>query len=105
MNKNIEEFLKTNPPKYKLREYEDEIFYLIKKGKAFVCDMSAEDMSKGRGTPQIPGEESPWRNRSVEENLDLLARMRKGEFQNGERVLRAKIDMASPNMHMRDPVM
>ncbi len=79
--------------------------YLIKKGKAFVCDMSAEDMSKGRGTPQIPGVESPWRNRTVEENLDLLDRMRKGEFQNGDRVLRAKIDMASPNMHMRDPVM
>ncbi|MFN2395628.1 MAG: glutamine--tRNA ligase/YqeY domain fusion protein [Bacteroidales bacterium] len=79
--------------------------YLIKNEKAFVCDMSAEEMSKGRGTPQVPGMESPWRNRSVEENLDLLDRMRKGEFQNGERVLRAKIDMASPNMHMRDPVM
>ena len=86
----------------KLYEY---AVYLIKKGKAFVCDMSAEDMSKGRGTPQIPGVQSPWRNRTVEENLDLLHRMRKGEFQNGERVLRAKIDMASPNMHMRDPVM
>lgn len=79
--------------------------YLLKKGKAFVCEMSAEEMSKGRGTPQIPGVESPWRNRSVEENLDLLERMRKGEFKNGEKVLRAKIDMASPNMHMRDPVM
>ncbi len=79
--------------------------YLIKNGKAFVCDMSAEEMSKGRGTPQVPGVESPWRNRSKEENLDMLDRMRKGEFQNGERVLRAKIDMASPNMHMRDPVM
>jgi glutaminyl-tRNA synthetase len=86
----------------KLYEY---AVYLIKKEKAFVCDMSAEDMSKGRGTPQIPGVESPWRNRTVEENLDLLDRMRKGEFQNGERVLRAKIDMGSPNMHMRDPVM
>ncbi len=79
--------------------------YLIKKGKAFVCDMTAEEMSKGRGTPQMPGVESPWRNRSVEENLDLLDRMRKGEFKEGERVLRAKIDMASPNMWMRDPVM
>lgn len=79
--------------------------YLVKKGKAFVCEMSAEEMSKGRGTPQVPGVESPWRNRSVEENLDLLERMRKGEFRNGEKVLRAKIDMASPNMHMRDPVM
>jgi glutaminyl-tRNA synthetase len=79
--------------------------YLIKKGKAFVCDMSAEEISKGRGTPQIPGLESPWRNRSVEENLELLERMRKGEFREGEKVLRAKIDMSSPNMHMRDPVM
>lgn len=79
--------------------------YIVKKGKAFVCEMSAEEMSKGRGTPQIPGVKSPWRNRSVEENLDLLERMRKGEFKNGEIVLRAKIDMASPNMHMRDPVM
>jgi glutaminyl-tRNA synthetase len=79
--------------------------YLIKKGKAFVCDMSAEEISKGRGTPQIPGLESPWRNRSVEENLELLDRMRKGEFREGEKVLRAKIDMSSPNMHMRDPVM
>ncbi|TVQ87045.1 MAG: glutamine--tRNA ligase/YqeY domain fusion protein [Bacteroidetes bacterium] len=79
--------------------------YLIKKGKAFVCQMTAEEISKGRGTPQIPGVESPWRNRSVEENLDLLHRMRKGEFKDGQMVLRAKIDMASPNMHMRDPVM
>ena len=79
--------------------------YLIKKGKAFVCQMSAEEISKGRGTPQIPGVQSPWRDRSVEENLDLLDRMRKGEFKEGEMVLRAKIDMASPNMHMRDPVM
>ncbi|TVQ16258.1 MAG: glutamine--tRNA ligase/YqeY domain fusion protein [Bacteroidetes bacterium] len=79
--------------------------YLIQKGKAFVCDMTAEEMSKGRGTPQIPGIESPWRNRSAEENLDLFKRMRKGEFKEGEKVLRAKIDMTSPNMHMRDPVM
>lgn len=78
---------------------------LIKKGKAFVCEMSAEEMSKGRGTPQQPGVESPWRNRSVEENLELFERMRKGEFRDGEKVLRAKINMASPNMHMRDPVM
>lgn len=79
--------------------------YLIKKGNAFVCDMSAEEMSKGRGTPQVPGVESPWRNRSAEENLDLFKRMREGEFKDGEKVLRAKINMASPNMHMRDPVM
>ncbi len=86
----------------KLYEY---AVYLIKKGKAFVCDMTAQEMSNGRGTPQNPGKESPWRNRSVEENLELFKRMRNGEFKDGERVLRAKIDMASPNMHMRDPVM
>ncbi|MFW6351036.1 MAG: glutamine--tRNA ligase/YqeY domain fusion protein [Bacteroidota bacterium] len=90
-------------------DYFDQLYeyavYLIRKGKAFVCDMSAEEMSEGRGTPQIPGVESPWRNRSVEENLDLLERMKNGEFANGKRVLRAKIDMSSPNMHMRDPVM
>ena len=79
--------------------------YLIRKGKAFVCDMTVEEMAAGRGTPTIPGKESPWRNRSPEENLDLFARMRKGEFTDGTKVLRAKIDMSSPNMHMRDPVM
>jgi glutaminyl-tRNA synthetase len=78
---------------------------LIKKGKAFVCEMTAEEMSTHRGTPAIPGKESPWRNRSVEENLDIFERMRNGEFPDGSKVLRAKIDMASPNMHMRDPVM
>ncbi len=79
--------------------------HLIKKGKAYVCEMTAEEISANRGTPAIPGKESPWRNRGVEENLDLLDRMRKGEFPDGSHVLRAKIDMASPNMHMRDPVM
>lgn len=78
---------------------------LIKKGKAFVCDMPAEEISATRGTPTRPGKESPYRNRSVEENLDLFARMRAGEFPDGTRVLRAKIDMASPNMHMRDPIL
>ncbi len=78
---------------------------LIKKGKAYVCDMTQEEMSAARGTPTKPGTESPFRNRSVEENLDLLERMKNGEFQNGEKSLRAKIDMASPNMHMRDPVL
>ncbi len=77
---------------------------LIRKGKAFVCDMSAEEISETRGTPTRPGKESPFRNRSVDENLDLFARMRAGEFPDGARVLRAKIDMASPNMHMRDPI-
>lgn len=78
---------------------------LIKKGKAFVCDLSAEEMNKTRGTLTEPGTNSPFRDRSVEESLDLFARMREGEFKDGERTLRAKIDMASPNMNLRDPVM
>jgi len=78
---------------------------LIKKGKAYVCDLSPEELSRMRGTPTEPGIESPYRNRSVEENLDLFKRMRAGEFPNGSRTLRAKIDMSSPNMNMRDPVM
>ena len=77
---------------------------LIKRGKAYVCDLSAEEISKSRGTLTEPGTESPYRNRSVEENLDLFSRMTAGEFPDGARVLRAKIDMASPNMNMRDPV-
>ena len=87
------------------RQLYDFAVYIIKKGKAYVCEMSAEEISANRGTPSIPGKESPWRNRSVEESLDLFGRMRKGEFPEGSHVLRAKIDMASPNMHMRDPVM
>ncbi len=78
---------------------------LIKAGKAYVDDLSAEEISAYRGAPGVPGKESPYRNRSVEENLDLFERMRKGEFPDGSRVLRAKIDMASPNLNMRDPVM
>ncbi|MBG9796233.1 glutamine--tRNA ligase/YqeY domain fusion protein [Brevibacillus laterosporus] len=78
---------------------------LIKKGKAFVCDLSAEQMREYRGTLTQPGKESPYRNRSIDENLDLFERMRKGEFADGEKVLRAKIDMTSPNMNMRDPVL
>ncbi|MDQ6422230.1 glutamine--tRNA ligase/YqeY domain fusion protein [Paenibacillus sp. LHD-117] len=78
---------------------------LIKKGKAYVCDLTAEEMRETRGTLTEPGKESPYRSRSVEENLDLFARMRAGEFKDGERVLRAKIDMASPNITMRDPVL
>lgn len=77
---------------------------LIREGKAFVCDLTAEEMREYRGTLTEPGKESPYRNRSVEENLDLFERMKNGEFPNGSRVLRAKIDMASPNMNMRDPV-
>ncbi len=77
---------------------------LIRDGKAFVCDLSFEEMAEYRGTLTEPGKESPYRNRSVEENLDLFERMKNGEFQNGEHTLRAKIDMSSPNMNMRDPV-
>jgi glutaminyl-tRNA synthetase len=76
---------------------------LIKKGKAYVCSLGPEEIRKYRGTLQESGKDSPYRNRSVEENLDLFERMRKGEFQEGVHVLRAKIDMTSPNMNMRDP--
>jgi glutaminyl-tRNA synthetase len=100
-------------------DWEDRLFYasdyfeelynyaviLIKKGKAFVCDMTADEISETRGTPTRPGEESPYRNRIIEENLDLFARMRAGEFPDGAKVLRAKIGMDSPNMHMRDPIL
>lgn len=78
---------------------------LIKKGKAFVCDLNSDEIRATRGTLTEPGKESPYRNRSVEENLDLFERMRKGEFPNGSKTLRAKIDMASPNFNMRDPIM
>ena len=78
---------------------------LIKDGNAYVDDSSLEDIRRMRGIPTEPGEESPYRNRTVKENLDLFERMKNGEFPEGSRVLRAKIDMASPNMHMRDPVM
>ena len=78
---------------------------LIKAGKAYVCDLSAEQVRQYRGTLTEPGKESPYRNRPVEENLDLFGRMRAGEFPDGARTLRSKIDMASPNLNMRDPVM
>ncbi|RJP64680.1 MAG: glutamine--tRNA ligase/YqeY domain fusion protein, partial [Ignavibacteriales bacterium] len=78
---------------------------LIKKGKAYVCDLSADEIRESRGTLSEPGKESPFRNRTVEENLDLFERMRKGEFDNGTKTLRAKIDMASPNFNLRDPIM
>jgi glutaminyl-tRNA synthetase len=78
---------------------------LIRKGKAFVCDMTAEEMSKSRGGLTSSGTDSPWRNRSIEESLDLFARMKAGEFPDGARTLRAKIDMSSPNINLRDPVM
>ena len=100
-------------------DWEDRLFYasdyfeqmyhyavqLIKDGKAYVDDLSGDDTREYRGTLTKPGKESPYRNRSMEENLNLFERMRAGEFENGRRVLRAKIDMASPNLNMRDPVM
>lgn len=78
---------------------------LIKKGLAYVCELNAEEIAAQKGTPTTPGKESPYRNRSVEENLDQFRRMKAGEFKEGEKILRAKIDMASPNMHMRDPIL
>ena len=78
---------------------------MIKEGKAYVDEQSSEEIARQKGTPTQPGIESPYRNRSVEENLDLFERMNKGEFEEGRYVLRAKIDMASPNMHFRDPIM
>jgi glutaminyl-tRNA synthetase len=78
---------------------------LVKKGKAYVCDLSAAEIRQTRGTLTKPGTESPYRNRSIAESLDLFERMRRGEFPNGAKTLRAKIDMASPNLNMRDPVM
>ena len=78
---------------------------LIKAGKAYVCDLSADEIREYRGTLTEPGRESPFRNRSVEENLDLFERMKQGEFPDGSRTLRAKIDMSSPNLNLRDPVM
>jgi len=90
-------------------DYFDQLYLwaeqLIQDGLAYVDDQTQEEISKGRGVPTAPGVESPYRNRSVEENLDLFRRMKAGEFPDGSRVLRAKIDMASPNMHFRDPIM
>jgi glutaminyl-tRNA synthetase len=93
---------------YYASDYFDQLFgfavKLIQEGKAYIDDQNAETISCQKGTPTRPGTESPFRNRTVEENLDLFMRMKAGEFNEGERVLRAKIDMSSPNMHMRDPI-
>jgi glutaminyl-tRNA synthetase len=86
------------------QEMYDCAILLIKKGKAFVCDLTAEEIREYRGDFKTPGKESPYRNRSVEENLKLFEEMKEGKCQDGEKVLRAKIDMASPNINMRDPV-
>jgi glutaminyl-tRNA synthetase len=94
---------------YFASDYFDQLYEyaikLIKKGKAYVDSLNADEIRQTRGTPTEPGKESPHRNRSVEENLDLFERMKNGEFKEGEYVLRAKIDMASPNLNMRDPVL
>lgn len=86
------------------QEMYDRAVTLIKKGKAFVCDLTAEEIREYRGDFKTPGKESPYRNRSVEENLTLFKEMKEGKYKDGEKVLRAKIDMASPNINMRDPV-
>ncbi|MDD4183486.1 MAG: glutamine--tRNA ligase/YqeY domain fusion protein [Candidatus Omnitrophica bacterium] len=100
-------------------DYENRLFYasdyfeqmyeyaalLIKKGKAYVCDLNADQIRTSRGTLTAPGKDSPYRNRSTDENLDLFMRMRKGEFPDGAKTLRAKIDMANPNLNLRDPIM
>lgn len=94
---------------YYASDYFDQMYDLavkmIKKGKAFVCDLSAEEVSATRGTPSLPSQPSPYRNRSIEENLDLFARMKAGEFPDGSKTLRAKVSLDSPNMQMRDPAM
>ncbi len=93
---------------YYASDYFDQMYEcavkLIKKGKAYVCDLNADEIREYRGTLTEPGKESPYRNRSVEENLDLFERMKNDEFQDGEKVLRARIDMSSPNINMRDPI-
>ena len=93
---------------YFASDYFDEMYnravLLIKKGKAYVCDLTSDEMREYRGSLTEPGKESPYRNRSVEENLELFEKMKNGEFKDGEKVLRAKIDMSSPNINFRDPV-
>lgn len=97
------------PPVYFASDYFDKMFEcavkLIKKGKAYVCDLTPDQIREYRGTLTEPGKNSPYRERSIEENLDLFMRMKNGEYKDGERVLRAKIDMSSPNMNMRDPIL
>ena len=93
---------------YYASDYFDQLYEfaikLINKGLAYVDDSTSEEIAKMKGTPTEPGVESPYRTRAIEENLDLFQRMRAGEFPDGTRVLRAKVDMSSPNMHMRDPI-
>jgi len=99
----------TNVEPFYASDYFDQIYEyavaLVKKGKAYVCDLSPKETDEYRGAPDRPGKDSPWRNRGIEENLDLLTRMKAGEFPDGKRSLRAKIDMASPNIWLRDPLL
>jgi glutaminyl-tRNA synthetase len=101
--------LKPNGEPFYASDYFEQLYgfaiELIKKGLAFVCDLTGEQMAEHRGVPTVPGKRSPFAERSVEESLDLFARMRAGEFADGAKTLRAKLDMASPNIHMRDPVL
>ncbi len=97
-----------NDKAYYASDYFEQLYQwaitLIKKGKAYICELTADQISQYRSTPTVAGKESPYRNRPIEENLDIFTRMRAGEFEDGKYLLRAKIDMASPNMHMRDPI-
>src|SRR5690606_34264036 len=97
-----------NPEPFYASDYFDQLYawavQLINEDKAYVCDLTAEQMREYRGSLTAPGKESPYRNRTVAENLELLEQMRDGKFPDGSRTLRAKIDMASPNINMRDPV-
>ena len=108
IKKDVEWLCGEKPPVYFASDYFDKMYEcavkLIKKGLAYVCDLSADEIREYRGTLKEPGKNSPYRDRSVEENLDLFERMKNGEFPDGSKVLRAKIDMSSPNINMRDPV-
>ena len=108
ISKDVEWICGEKPPVYFASNYFDDMYEcalkLIRKGKAYVCDLSAEEIREYRGTLKEPGKDSPYRNRSVEENLTLFEGMKNGEFEDGSCVLRAKIDMSSPNINMRDPV-
>ncbi len=108
ITRDVEWICGEKPPVYFASDYFDKMYecalYLIRKGKAYVCDLSADEIREYRGTLTEPGKESPYRNRSIEENLRLFEDMKNDKCEDGSRVLRAKIDMASPNMNMRDPV-
>ena len=109
IEKDVEWICGEKPPVYFASNYFDQMYEcavkLIKKGKAYVCDLTPDEIREYRGTLTEPGKNSPYRDRSVEENLELFTKMKNGEFKDGEKVLRAKIDMSSPNINMRDPIL